>query len=58
MLNEATIRQIAKQTLPNSSFNIMLAEIDRLRAIVGCDDKCETCAGECELTASDAEVKQ
>jgi hypothetical protein len=44
MLNESTIRQIAKQTLPNSSFNIMLAEIDRLRAIVGCDGtECPFC---------------
>lgn len=31
MHNEETIRQIARQTLPNSSFNIMLKEIDALR---------------------------
>jgi hypothetical protein len=34
MKNEATIRQIATQTLPNSSFNIMLSEIDTLRTCI------------------------
>lgn len=34
MINEATIRQIASQTLPDSSFRIMLSEIDALREIV------------------------
>lgn len=34
MHNEATIRQITKQTTPDSSFRIMLNEIDALRAIV------------------------
>jgi len=34
MHNEATIRQIAKRTTPDSSFNIMLAEIDTLRACI------------------------
>lgn len=57
MRNEATIRQIASQTVPGSSFRIMLDEIDRLRAIIGCDDKCETCIGECEVTANSGEMK-
>lgn len=52
MLNEATIRQIASQTLAGSSFRIMLDEIDRLRAIIGCNSNCDTCVGECVADAS------
>lgn len=47
MHNEATIRQIATQTPAGSSFRIMLDEIDRLRALIGCTGNCDTCVGEC-----------
>ena len=34
MHNEETIRQITRQTTPDSSFHIMLAKIDALRVLV------------------------
>jgi hypothetical protein len=58
MVNEAKIRAMAARTVAGSSWRIMLDEIDRLRAIVGCDDTCEGCNGECDVkdNPTDSEI--